>query len=122
MTPLFTKQIIGLLTILLIAFLAAPPVLAQDRAPATVVPGSDAMTGEDIAAGSAEDTLGACMARIPKDATIGQVMIAEQSCWRDENQRNPVQAVPGARVTSLMRPGSVAMAHQVFIQEARPTR
>ena len=122
MTPLFTKQIIGILTILLIAFLAAPPVLAQNREPATVAPGSTAIPEEDIAAGSAEDTVGACMARIPKDASIGQVMIAEQSCWRDENERKPVHAVPGARSTSLMGPGPVAMAHQVVTQEVRSTR
>ena len=110
MTLHFIKQTIGVLAILLSAFLAAPPVQAEDRAPATIAPGSG-MTEEDIAAGSVEDTIGACMARIPKDASIGQVMIAEQSCWRDENDRKPVQAVPGARSTSLMGPGSVAMGN-----------
>lgn len=50
-----------------------------------------------IAVGAVEDTLKACMARIPKDARIGQRMIAEQSCGRDESNRNPFQAVPGAR-------------------------
>jgi hypothetical protein len=44
------------------------------------------------------------MGRIPKDASIGQVMIAEQSCWRDENERKPVQAIPGARSTGLTSP------------------
>ena len=111
MTPLFIKQTIGVLAILLGAFLAAPPVQADDQAPATIAPGSNGMTEEDIAAGSVEDTLGACMARIPKDASIGQVMIAEQSCWRDENERKPVHAVPGARSTSLMVPGPVAMGN-----------
>ena len=51
----------------------------------------------DIPAGAAEDTLPACRARIPKDASIGQLMIAEQSCWRDESDRKRVKAVPGAR-------------------------
>ncbi len=112
MTPLFTKHTIGIFTIaLLSASLAAAPVLAQERAPATVAPGSNAMTEEGIAAGSAEDTMGACMARIPKDATIGQIMMAEQGCWRDENERKPMQAVPGARSTSLMGPGSVVMGN-----------
>jgi hypothetical protein len=106
MTPLFTIQTIGIVTILLSAFLAAAPIRAQDREPATVAPESNAMTEEDIAAGSAEDTMGACLARIPRDASIGQVMIAEQSCWRDENERKPVQAIPGARSTSLMSPAS----------------
>jgi hypothetical protein len=54
--------------------------------------------------GAAQDTLRACMARIPKDASIGQLMIAEQGCWRDERDRNPIQSIPGARSTELMGP------------------
>jgi hypothetical protein len=42
-----------------------------------------------VAAGSTEDSLQACLARIPKDATVGQRMIAEQGCRRDEADRNP---------------------------------
>lgn len=48
-----------------------------------------------VAAGSVEDTLKACMARIPKVASAGQRMVAERSCDRDEMERKPVQAVPG---------------------------
>jgi hypothetical protein len=47
------------------------------------------------AAESVEDSLQACMARIPKDATAGQRMIAEQSCLRDEGDRKPFQATGG---------------------------
>lgn len=60
-------------------------------------PGADTIIEPRIAAGAVEDTLKACMARIPKDASIGQRMIAEQSCGRDERDRNPFLAVPGAR-------------------------
>lgn len=113
MTPLFTNPTIWSLAILFLSgFLAAAPIQAQDRGPATIAPGSNAISEADIAAGSVEDTIEACKARIPKDASIGQVMIAEQSCWRDENERNPVQAVPGARSTSLRGAGSVAMGEQ----------
>lgn len=40
-----------------------------------------------LASGSVEDTLDNCMARIPKDATAGQKMLAEQSCRRDQADR-----------------------------------
>jgi len=53
-----------------------------------------------VAAGAVEDTLQACMARIPKDASIGQRMMAEQGCWRDESDRNPFQADHGPHQTS----------------------
>ena len=113
MTPLFTRRTISVLAMLSGVFFGLTPTQAhaQDREPAMVAPGSDAITEADIAAGSPEDTIRACMARIPKDASIGQVMIAEQSCWRDENERKPVQSIPGARSTSLTGPGSVAMGN-----------
>jgi hypothetical protein len=40
-----------------------------------------------IASGSVEDTLNACLARIPDDATAGQKMLAEESCHRDQAAR-----------------------------------
>lgn len=100
MTRLFTIQAIWILAILASGSIGLAATSAQDREPAMVAPGSDA----NIAAGAAEDTLPACRARIPKDASIGQLMIAEQSCWRDENDRKPVQAVPGALSTGLRGP------------------
>jgi hypothetical protein len=48
-----------------------------------------------VAVGSVEDTLKACLARIPKDASAGQQMIAEQSCKRDEETRETIQSAPG---------------------------
>jgi len=41
----------------------------------------------EAASGAVEDTLKACLARIPKDATGGQRMIAQDSCKRDEATR-----------------------------------
>ncbi len=47
-----------------------------------------AKSGNRAAAGSAGDSLDACLARIPKDGTAGQRMLAEASCQRDQaNQR-----------------------------------
>jgi hypothetical protein len=40
-----------------------------------------------IASGSVEDSLNACTARIPKDASAGQQMLAEESCRRDQANR-----------------------------------
>jgi hypothetical protein len=71
--------------------------VSQASEPSTVVPGSEASTERGMASGAAEDTLAACMARIPKDANIGQRMIAEQGCWRDQNAREPFESVPDAR-------------------------
>lgn len=48
-----------------------------------------------MAAGAVGDTLQACLARIPADASAGQRMIAEQSCARDQGDRKLIQAVPG---------------------------
>ena len=36
-----------------------------------------------ISAGVEEETLDTCLAHIPKDATVGQRMLAEQTCRRD---------------------------------------
>jgi hypothetical protein len=73
---------------------------AADRQPENGVQGPAAITEPNAAAGAVEDTLQACMARIPKDASIGQRMIAEQSCWRDENDRQPFRSDPDARTAS----------------------
>lgn len=40
-----------------------------------------------VAPGAVEDTLNACLARIPKDASAGQKMLAEESCRRDQAAR-----------------------------------
>ena len=104
MTPLVTRQTIWILGLLIGGCLGLPVARAQDRQSTIVAPGTDATNKADIAAGSVEDTIRDCMGRIPKDASIGQVMIAEQSCWRDENERKPVQAIPGARSTGLTSP------------------
>ena len=40
-----------------------------------------------VASGAVEDSLNACLARIPKAATAGQKMLAEESCKRDQAAR-----------------------------------
>ena len=48
-----------------------------------------------VASDAVEDTLPACLAKIPKGASAGQRMIAAQGCERDERARQAIQAVPG---------------------------
>jgi hypothetical protein len=40
-----------------------------------------------VASGAVEDNLNACLARIPKEASAGQKMLAEESCRRDQAAR-----------------------------------
>ena len=87
------RRMYGVCALLVLVFAS----VSQATEPSTVAPGYEVTTERGMAAGAAEDTLGACMARIPKDASIGQRMIAEQGCWRDQNDREPFESVPGSR-------------------------
>jgi hypothetical protein len=48
----------------------------------------------DVSPGAAEDTLKACLARIPEQATVGQRMMAELTCEREEQIRKTYQGSP----------------------------
>ena len=48
-----------------------------------------------VASGHHGDTLDACLARIPNDASSGQKMLAEKSCQRDHSNRKAIDQVPG---------------------------
>ena len=47
-----------------------------------------------IASGAAEDSLKACRARIPDLASVGQRMLAEQSCASEEGSRKAIRSAP----------------------------
>jgi hypothetical protein len=96
-TTLLSKRMFCVAFLLFAPSGVAVSAQAADLPPVTRAPGSATIIEPRIAAGAVEDTLKACMARIPKDATIGQRMTAEQSCGRDERDRNPFLAVPGAQ-------------------------
>jgi hypothetical protein len=72
---------------------------AAGKAPAGAVKKSMPPTQSEgrstVASGAVEDTRDACLTRIPKDATAGQRMIAEQSCTRDQTSRQSMSDVPG---------------------------
>ena len=103
-TTLLSKWMFRAVLLLFAASWGSVSAQAADSLPATRAPGSDTTNEPRIAAGAGEDTLKACMARIPKNASIGQRMIAEQSCGRDESDRKPFLAVPGARSTRHEQP------------------
>jgi hypothetical protein len=46
------------------------------------------------ASGAAEDTLKACRARIPTLASVGQYMLAEQTCAGEEATRKAIRSAP----------------------------
>ena len=94
-TDRFIRHMVMVVALALTAWLPALPAQAADQLSGETI--SSASMGERgvVAAGSVEDTLKACLARIPKDASAGQRMMAEQSCDRDEDTRKPIQAVPG---------------------------
>ncbi|HJT21951.1 MAG TPA: hypothetical protein VJ746_15845 [Nitrospira sp.] len=46
------------------------------------------------AANSVEDSLKACLARIPEVATAGQHLLAEQNCRGEERMRQEAQVTP----------------------------
>ena len=48
-----------------------------------------------VSTGTQGDTLEACLARIPSDASDGQRMLATLSCERDAKSRTAIDAVPG---------------------------
>ena len=49
-----------------------------------VVGTATAKSGGRVSSGTQGDSLEFCMARIPRDATVGQRLLAEESCKRDQ--------------------------------------
>ena len=88
---LFMKQVVFIGCLVASAVLPTVQGHAADP-PAKELPASLA-TGEMnvMASGSVEDTLKLCLARIPKDASVGQRLLAEQSCQGAERTRSTSQ-------------------------------
>jgi hypothetical protein len=92
--PFMCRAILTGAALVVTSFFASSALAAEKSQTASTTPPVVSATNS-VAAGSIEDSLQACMARIPKDATAGQRMIAEQSCRRDEGDRKPYQATGG---------------------------
>lgn len=56
----------------------------QDALHQSVAGAAIAKSGNRASAGTQGDSLEACMGHIPGDATVGQRMLAEESCKRDQ--------------------------------------
>jgi hypothetical protein len=88
--------------LLLVSYLAPFSPHAEDQPPkqaedqqlkgALIVPPKDRFG--DVAPGAVEDTLKACLGRIPEQATVGQRMMAEMTCEREEQIRKTYQGSP----------------------------
>lgn len=80
-----------------ILFSADPAAAAAEKKKKSNAPSASAQSAGRtlVASGAVEDSQQACLARIPKGATAGQLMLAEQSCKRDQQSRQAAQSVPG---------------------------
>ena len=88
-TILTIRCVIGMVSF--VAAMSFVPAMGQSSEPLSdnAVKDRAPITEPRVAAEAAEDTLQACRARILRDASIDQRRLAEQSCWRDENDRQP---------------------------------
>ena len=99
-----TKGAAVWMVVLLIALLsqATPPAHAEDShvKGTMILPPTEEYAvpigGERavMASEAAEDTLNACKARIPELASVGQHLMAEQSCVGAEQTRKAIQSAP----------------------------
>jgi len=80
--------------VMIIGFFVPAAFSGEKASTAPTVPAA-AVAGSAVAAGAVEDSLHACLARIPKDATAGQRMVAEQGCQKAEAERRPSQTFSG---------------------------
>ena len=93
-----THLIIGSMLIAVLAlvpWITAPSADAAGKTPKASAPPTQSEGRSIVASGAVEDSRAACLARIPKDATSGQRMIAEDSCKRDQVSRQSMQDAPG---------------------------
>jgi hypothetical protein len=77
-----------------IASWSMPCVNAAGPAVRETTPPAPAMDLNTAAANSVNDTLKACLARIPVIATPGQRLLAEQNCRGEERRRQETQVTP----------------------------
>jgi hypothetical protein len=99
----FVKRSLLFTSLSWLAFPLFPLVTHADEKPANqaddqplqgaiIVPPKDRLG--DVSPGAVEDSLKACLARIPENASMGQRMLAELTCQREEESRKSYQRAP----------------------------
>ena len=91
----FMRQTMMVTALVVVAWLSAAATQAGEQRATEKTLFSSAESLGVVAAGAAEDNLKTCLARIPKDASAGQRMIAEQTCERDDETRQTFRLAPG---------------------------
>lgn len=91
---LFIKRAVLCLSLLLIASSPTLSTQAEDQLVTGAMVFESAKDLGGVAAGAVEDTLKACLARIPLDASVGQRLLAEQSCEGEEGTRKLIPDAP----------------------------
>lgn len=91
---LFIKRVVLFSFLILLSLSAAPATYAEDQLVTGAMVFDPAKDLGGVASGAVEDTLKACLARIPLDASAGQRLLAEQSCAGEEGSRKLIPAAP----------------------------
>ncbi len=95
---------ISLLTVVFLTTLTLGCAEMQSSGPSSGSGASGAATGavdatntgpNRVSQGTQGDSLAACLARIPSDASESQRMLATLTCERDAKNRSSIDAVPG---------------------------
>lgn len=95
--PTITKPAAAVLTVVLFAALSIGSTQPAQAADPLVKGAIDLPPVGEVsvpASGAEGDTLKTCMARIPKVASVGQRMLAKQTCVGEEETRKAIRSAP----------------------------
>lgn len=93
-TKVFAKQSLLLSVLLLTSLLSPFFTHAEDTQLKGAMITAPTHKQSGVAQGAVEDTLEACLARIPDNASAGQRMLAERTCQGEESIRKTIRGGP----------------------------
>ena len=89
---LFINRTIFVASLMLLPLILPGASSAGEQVKGTMVmPEVQVQDINQIAVESVRDTLKACLGRIPSDATVGQLILAEQNCQQVDIERNRIR-------------------------------